>query len=133
MVRIMRRVGLAAAVATLAVGVAVPAAAEAASQSVKVVQTGKPKGTRLVGKLSGSFGPGAGDGRLINPDATYIWKFKKGTIYAHGTGTGQKGTTVTGTWTIDRGTGAYKGIKGGGKYSGSLATFVFTFTGKASW
>jgi hypothetical protein len=136
MLRIMHRVMLVAALAALALGITSVAASAAKKKShkVKITQTGKPKGTRLIGPItSPQFGKGNGDGRLKNPNATYVWTFKKGKIYAHGVGTGQSGVTVTGTWKIDKGTGSYKGIKGGGKYKGSLATFVFTFTGSAKY
>jgi hypothetical protein len=104
------------------------------SHSFTIVSNGAPKGTRLIAKLtSPQFGKGNGDGQLRNPKATYIFKFPSGTIYGHGVSQPPKGTSVTGTWVVDRGTKKFKGIKGKGTFTGSLATFKFVFKAKATY
>jgi hypothetical protein len=103
------------------------------SHSFTIVSNGAPHGTRLISKLtSPQFGKGNGDGQLRNPKATYIFKFASGTIYGHGVSKAS-GTSVTGTWVVDRGTKKFKGIKGKGTFTGSLATFRFVFKAKATY
>jgi hypothetical protein len=114
-------------------GIANSATKAKRSHSFTIVSTGAPKGTRLIAKLSSpQFGKGSSDGQLRNPKATYIFKFAAGTIYGHGVSKAN-GTSVTGTWVIDRGTKTFKGIKGKGTFTGSLATFRFVFKAKATY
>ncbi len=78
------------------------------------------------------FGRGTLTGKFRPPMVYYTFKFPKGTFKAQFNGT-LNGVKVSGPWKFTSGTGAYKGITGGGRGSGDLSTGKYRFTGSAKY
>ena len=127
--------GAAALAASSAGGLA--QTAQAASKKVNMtLRCGLASGSQsaMTGTYSGApFGSGKISGTLTAPTANVTFKTSKGTatLYASGELTGR--TTFAGTWRWTGGTGAYKGIRGSGKISGTVDCQPWKFVGTAKY
>jgi hypothetical protein len=123
----------------LAAVAATPAAQAAKTKKVKVdltVHCGLAAGSQsaLTGTYRGGpFGRGKVSGTITAPTANVTFKTSKGTatLYASGKLTGR--TTFAGSWHWTGGTGAYKGIRGSGRISGTVDCQPWTFKGTAAY
>jgi hypothetical protein len=114
----------------------VPSAASAKTYKVnmKTPSPGTTKGTAISGTLTGTpFGTCKMKGTLIIPKATETWKCKGGSFRLVAVSTTGANNNVKGTWTLSKGTGKFKGIKGRGTFTGKLSTGLYTYKGKASY
>jgi len=132
---IIRRPLTIAAATALSCGVLV-APSTASAKTVKFsITTGKLQlaaGGKVSGKASGTFGKGTLTGTVVPPNIKLTFKFKGGTITATSKDAHTAGGNVLGTIRL-KGTGRYKKLKGSGKFTGSPATFVFKYTGTATY
>jgi hypothetical protein len=106
-----------------------------AAKVQKVTITGKSNDpssfTNISSKLDGTFGKGTqGKCCLQIPKSSYTWTFKGGTIIATGVSK-ISGSSVTGTWKVTPGksTGRFKGLTGGGTFTGDLPSGKYVFKG----
>ena len=112
--------------------IAVPLAS-AKSYKVSLKQIGHFNGTTITGTISGKpLGKGTLKGKVnFSTNASVqTWKLKGGTIKVSGVVKLTTGTLGVGPWKVLKGTGKYKGVKGGGVTNGDVATGKFTWKGK---
>jgi hypothetical protein len=110
-------------------------AAKAHKVTINAVANDPSSFTDISSKLSGSFGNGTqGSCCLKIPRSNYTWKFKGGTIIATGVSK-ISGSSVSGTWKVTRGksSGKFKGMTGGGTFTGDLPKGKYTFKGTVSY
>jgi len=106
-------------------------AAKAQKVTITAVSNNPSSFTDISSKLDGTFGKGTqGSCCLKIPKTSYTWKFKGGTIIATGVSK-ISGSSVTGTWTVTKGksSGKFKGMTGGGTFTGDLPSGKYTFKG----
>jgi hypothetical protein len=106
-------------------------AAKAQKVTITAVSNNPSSFSDISSKLSGTFGNGTqGSCCLKIPRSDYTWKFKGGTIIATGVSK-ISGSKVSGTWTVVKGksTGKFKGMTGGGTFTGDLPTGKYVFKG----
>ncbi len=112
---------------------AAPQAVAAKSQQVTITAKAKHPSsfTDITSALDGTFGKGKqGKCCLKIPVTNYTWTFKGGTIIAVGNSK-ISGSKVRGTWTVTKGksTGKFKGLTGGGTFTGDLPSGKYVFKG----
>jgi hypothetical protein len=115
---------LAVATAFAGVALAAPLTGTASAKSYKVSFLLKGKLTDKPGEIKGKvtgkpLGKGTYAGKVDFPNATYVMKFKGGTITFTEAGK-LDGSIAKGKWKIKKGTGKFKGIKGGGTSAGDI-------------
>lgn len=106
------------AVATLAAGATAPAVDGASSKPVNatVKVSGIPS---FSGTVSGKpYGRGTVRGRLDLPTLTATLRYRGGTVRIRGTVS--NASPVKGTWRTAGGTGRFRGVSGGGSFSGTF-------------
>lgn len=106
------------AVAALGAGAAVPAVNGAAAKPVDatVKVSGIPG---FQGTVSGRpYGNGTVRGRLDLPNLTATLRYRGGTVRIRGTVS--NASPVKGTWRTAGGTGRFRGVSGGGSFSGTF-------------
>lgn len=109
-----------------------PAGASAASRAVDVTATAKFQGGKLVVALSGKpLGRCNGTAELTKNGAIFRAKCKKGKIVVRVTF--KNGDSTRGTWRVSAGTGAYKGGKGSGRFTGNNSSLKYRMTGRVSY
>jgi hypothetical protein len=134
--RFTKRLSAVAAASVLTAGLlgGTTGVAVAKTQKVKIVTKGTYNGNSVQGKiLSSPWGKGTYKGTLNPPDIVAKYKVKGGTFVISAKGT-IDGNRAFGSWKISKGTGKFKGIKGGGKWvTPNLAKGTTTFTGKVTY
>jgi hypothetical protein len=132
----MRQLKASAVALTMTAALIAAPASLAASAKVtlkSVPSAAKQVGTKLTGKYTGTFGKCTMKGKLVIPKTVQTLTCKGGTFSFTATSSTGTSNNVKGTWKITGGTGKYKGIKGGGSFSGTLSTNAYTYTGHASY
>jgi hypothetical protein len=134
----LRRIPIAIAAAAIAAGLALaPAAGAASSHKVSLKLNGPPKGTKISGTWTEkTLGKGTLKGTLHIP-VTILTFTAKGGTFTTTTDVPCKSEKVTlptykGCWKVTKGTGKFKGIKGGGKLSGNFDGHA-TYKGKLKY
>jgi hypothetical protein len=89
-------------------------------------------GGKLEGTATGTFGKCKVTGTAVPPSSTIRLHLKRGTVIATVKNGHLEGGKVVGTFKL-KGTGKYKNLKGGGKFSSDLTASKFTYKGNASW
>jgi len=122
-----------AAIATTQAVADGPTAVAAKAQTVTITAAAKDPSsfTDISSTLGGTFGKGTqGSCCLKIPKTNYTWTFKGGTIIATGVSK-ISGSKVTGTWKVTKGksTGKFKGMTGGGTFTGDLPSGKYVFKG----
>jgi len=111
---------------------ALPATSAAKSYDVDVTATAKFKDGKLAVALTGKpLGRCKGTAEITKTGALFRAKCKKGKIVVRVTF--KKGDPTRGTWKVSAGTGAYKGGKGKGKFTGDNSTLKYRMTGRVSY
>jgi hypothetical protein len=126
-----------AAVATTQATAQAPQAVAAKTQQVTITAKSKDPSsfTDITSALDGTFGKGTqGKCCLKIPTTNYTWTFKGGTIIAVGQSK-ISGSKVSGTWTVTKGksTGRFKGMTGGGTFTGDLPSGAYVFKGSVKY
>ena len=108
--------------------------AEAATYNVDIVaKHSKVSGIKLSGTFKGQpFGTCPWKGKLLIPDTTQKLTCKDGTVSLRSHATRLTDNTK-GTWKFTGGTGKFKGIKGGGTFTGTISTGNYRYVGTASY
>jgi PBP1b-binding outer membrane lipoprotein LpoB len=98
------------------------------SVPAKAVQTG----VDLTGAYTGTFGNCTMKGKLVIPNTVQTITCKGGTFVLTAKAL-VLADNLSGTFTIAKGTGKYKGISGKGKFSGVQSKNEFTYKGTAKY
>ncbi len=124
--------GIAASLALAGPAMAQQSAPAVAAKSVTMVGQVEMLNQRDgEGTVRGSLGRGTVTTRTTPPNVDITFKLKGGTLSLRGS-LKPAGNSVSGTWKVVKGTGKYRGAKGGGRMTGKFSFPNGTLTFKGS-
>jgi hypothetical protein len=124
------------AVITAVAALGITGVAQAKTYKVNFLGHGSQTGVDLTATYKGTpFGTCKMTGKLVIPNTNQTIKCKGGSFKLTGFGTTGAANDSKGTWKITKGsgTGKYKGITGGGTFSGQLSTGIYRYIGAVKY